>query len=85
MEGVHGSALNTPVSSLGDPVRENAHTARWFRDCVLWLGEVFDDIMDKSLSAKFLRALRERAKRANIEMSFVHEGRWMILRLGVPA
>ena len=42
MEGVHGSALNTPVSSLGDPVRENTHTARWFRDCVLWLGEIFD-------------------------------------------
>ncbi len=32
-----------------------------------------------------LVGMRERAKRANIEMSFVHEGRWMILRLGVPA
>lgn len=27
-----------------------------------WLGEVFDDIMDKSRSAAFLNALRERAK-----------------------
>ena len=28
-----------------------------------WLGEVFDDIMDKSRSVAFLNALRERAKR----------------------
>ena len=27
-----------------------------------WLGEVFDDIMDKSRSVAFLNALRERAK-----------------------
>ena len=32
-----------------------------------------------------LVGMRERAKRANIDLSFVHEGRWMILRLGVPA
>lgn len=28
-----------------------------------WLGEVFDDIMEKTHSAKFLNCLRERAKR----------------------
>lgn len=28
-----------------------------------WLGEVFDDIMDKTRSVEFLNCLRERAKR----------------------
>ena len=32
-----------------------------------------------------LVGMRERAKRADIGLSFVHEGRWMILRLAVPA
>lgn len=41
MEGTHASALNTPASSLGDPIRENAHVARWHQDCVEWLGQVF--------------------------------------------
>ena len=41
MEGVHGSALNTPASSLGDQERENAHVARWLKDALLWLDEVF--------------------------------------------
>lgn len=41
MEGSHGSALNTPASSLGNRSLENPHVARWFGDCVLWLREVF--------------------------------------------
>ena len=41
MEGNHASALNTPASSLGDPVRENSHVARWMEDCQAWLGQVF--------------------------------------------
>jgi acetyl esterase/lipase len=41
MEGNHAGALNTPASSLGDPVRENPHVARWFQDCVEWLAQVF--------------------------------------------
>lgn len=41
MRGSHASALNTPASSLGDPVREDPHAARWFADCVEWLGQVF--------------------------------------------
>ena len=41
MRGVHASALNTPASSLGDPVREDSHAARWFTDCVEWLSQVF--------------------------------------------
>ncbi len=41
MNGVHASALNTPASSLGDPVRENPHTARWMEDCLQWLAQVF--------------------------------------------
>lgn len=41
MQGNHASALNTPASSLGDPVRENSHVARWFTDCMLWLEELF--------------------------------------------
>ncbi|MBR4258067.1 MAG: ATP-binding protein [Kiritimatiellae bacterium] len=32
-----------------------------------------------------LTGMRERAKRADIGLSFVHEGRWMILRLAVHA
>ena len=40
MEGNHASALNTPASSLGDPVRENSHTARWMEDCLQWLSLV---------------------------------------------
>ena len=32
-----------------------------------------------------LSGMHERAKRANIALSFAHEGRWMILRLHVPA
>jgi signal transduction histidine kinase len=32
-----------------------------------------------------LAGMRERAKRADIGLSFVHEGRWMILRLAVHA
>ena len=34
-------ALNTPVSSLGDPARENPRVARWMEDCRSWLGLVF--------------------------------------------
>lgn len=41
MRGNHASALNTPASSLGDPVREDSHVARWLTDCVEWLGQVF--------------------------------------------
>ena len=41
MEGTHASALNSPASSLGDPVRENSHVARWMEDCLEWLGQVF--------------------------------------------
>ena len=41
MEGNHASALNTPASSLGDPVRENPRVARWMEDCLGWLGLVF--------------------------------------------
>lgn len=41
MRGNHASALNTPASSLGDPVREDPHVARWFTDCVEWLSQVF--------------------------------------------
>ena len=40
MKGVHASALNTPASSLGDPVREDSHVARWMDDCVEWLSQV---------------------------------------------
>lgn len=40
MEGSHGSALNTPASSLGNRALENPHVARWFTDCTLWLREV---------------------------------------------
>lgn len=43
MEGSHGSALNTPVSSLGNEALENPHVARWFRDCTMWLREVFGE------------------------------------------
>lgn len=41
MEGNHASALNVPSSSLGDPVRENGHVARWMTDCTEWLSQVF--------------------------------------------
>ena len=41
MDGEHACALATPASSLGDPVRENAHVARWFTDCTEWLETVF--------------------------------------------
>jgi len=41
MEGNHASSLNTPVSSLGDPERENSHAARWMGDCLQWLRQVF--------------------------------------------
>ena len=41
MEGEHAGALNTPVSSLGDPARENPRVARWMEDCRSWLGLVF--------------------------------------------
>lgn len=41
MRGNHASALNTPASSLGDPVREDPHAAQWFADCVEWLSQVF--------------------------------------------
>lgn len=41
MEGSHGSALNTPATSLGNTSLESVHVARWFADCTLWLGEVF--------------------------------------------
>ncbi len=41
MKGVHASALNTPASSLGDPVREDPHVARWMGDCLEWLAQVF--------------------------------------------
>lgn len=39
--GVHGSALATPVTSIGAQIRENSHVARWFTDCCLWLSELF--------------------------------------------
>ncbi len=41
MEGSHGSALNTPASSLGNRELENSHVASWFRDCISWLRQVF--------------------------------------------
>ena len=41
MNGAHATALNTPVTSLGAAVRENAHAARWFDDCLAWLSELF--------------------------------------------
>ena len=41
MDGAHACALAAPASSLGDPVRESAHVARWFTDCREWLGQVF--------------------------------------------
>ena len=41
MEGNHASALNTAVSSLGDPCRENDQVARWFADSVGWLRQLF--------------------------------------------
>ena len=41
MNGNHACALATPVSSLGDPVRENPHGARWMTDCTQWLAQVF--------------------------------------------
>lgn len=41
MEGNHGSALNTPATSLGAAARENPHAARWFTDCTEWLGVLF--------------------------------------------
>ncbi|MEF9880830.1 MAG: hypothetical protein RR975_15560 [Clostridia bacterium] len=31
----------------------------------LWLSEIFDDVMDKTRSAEFLQALRERADRVD--------------------
>ena len=39
--GVHGCGLATPATSIGAAVRENAHVARWFTDCCLWLSELF--------------------------------------------
>lgn len=41
MKGNHACALASPASSLGDPVRENDHVARWLADCIAWLGEIF--------------------------------------------
>ena len=41
MNGNHACALATPASSLGDPVRENPHGARWLTDCTQWLEQVF--------------------------------------------
>ena len=41
MEGEHAGALNTPVSSLGDPERENPRAARWMEDCLSWLRLLF--------------------------------------------
>ena len=41
MKGNHACALASPASSLGDPVRENDHVARWLADCTAWLGEIF--------------------------------------------
>lgn len=41
--GIHGCALATPVTSIGAPLRENVHVARWFTDCCAWLRELFGD------------------------------------------